>query len=82
MLNNKTLTSIMQTYGITKANIKENETTFDLIIDEMTENLSLDRWNLLENVLRDLTNKKVNILTYTQAEKCLGNAYLNESKVI
>ena len=48
----------------------------------MTENLSLDRWNLLENVLRDLTNKKVNILTYTQAEKCLGNAYLNESKVI
>ena len=82
MLNNEVILSIMKTYDIEKVRIKENSTNLDLIICEMNDSISLQRWNLLESVLKDLSQKKVNILTYHQAKRYLGDSYINESKVI
>ena len=82
MLNNEVILSIMKTYDITKARVKESNDSFDLIICEMNDSISLQRWNLLESVLKDLSQKKVNILTYHQAKRYLGDSYINESKVI
>ena len=82
MLNNNFIKSVMKTYGIQKANITETETTVDIIIHKMNGSLSLEKWELMETVLKDVTNKKVNIIPYNQATHYLGETNISKAKVI
>jgi len=82
MLNNKVLSSVLKTYGVKKARLKENNNSIDLIIIEMNDSFPLERWNYFETILKDLLNKKVNILTYNQVLRYFGESFIEESQVI
>lgn len=82
MLNNNFIKSIINTYGIKKVSIIEGITTLDVIIHSMKDSLPLEKWNLIENVLNDATNKTINLITYNQAIKHLGESYISKGQVI
>ena len=82
MLNNNFIKSVMKTYGIQKANITETETTVDIIIHKMNGSLSLEKWELMETVLKDVTNKKVNLIPHNQAARYLSDVNISKAKVI
>lgn len=82
MYNTDMLCSIFKTYGINNVLIKENSDNIDFIISNMSENISLERWNYLEAILTDCAKKNITILTYNQALENLGSNYIQESKVL
>lgn len=82
MLNNAFIKSILNTYGIEKASIVETHSSLDFIIYDMEHSISLERWELMENALKDSTDKKINLLTYNQAIKHLGESYVSKGLVI
>lgn len=82
MLNNNFIKSVMKTYGIQKANIIETESTVDIIIHKMSGSLSLEKWELMETVLKDVTNKTINLIPHNQADRYLSDTNISKAKVI
>lgn len=82
MLDKDLIYSICQIYGVNKVGIKENKDSLDLIIFEMNNSISLEKWNYFENILRELTNKDICIMDVVQVRKHFGNEYLEKGLVI
>ena len=82
MENKNILISVFKTYGINKVYLNKKSNTYNFIISAMEKSISLDRWNYLETVLKDITNKNVTLLPYEQALQHFGDNYINESLVI
>ena len=69
MINTKFLISLFTTYKINKVILLEDKDTYNFIVSDMDRNLNLENWEYLENILKDVTEKDINILTYNQAIK-------------
>ncbi len=74
--------AVFACYDIEKVFLLETKDTCDFIIGNMEEELSLERWNNLEDILKDLSGKKVNIITQVQAEKFFGKDCINKGVTI
>ena len=83
MINKDIIKSIFINYHISKIIIMIEENDFyAFVIGKMNESISLDRWEQLENVLKDYTNKEISLIPYNQAYNQLGKKYLDKGVII
>ena len=82
MINENILSKIFEQNKINNVIMVEENNYLNFIISNMTSSLSLDKWEYLENILKDVTSKNINIITYNQALKNLGNDYIKKGVVI
>ena len=82
MINKEILSSVFFNYGIKKIILVEDNTRLNFVISNMDLELSLDRWEYLENILKDITKKDINIMPLNQVLKHLGSTYVSKGDVI
>lgn len=82
MISIKGLQSVFSSYKINSVVLVENESSIDFIISNMENSISLDNWENLENVLKDVYKKNINLLTKEQCLKYLGKDFLNKGVTI
>ena len=82
MINKELFASVFKNYGIERVLLNKDESNYNFIISQMNNNISLERWEQLENILKDITKSNVNIFGLEQATKYLSNTYIEESMVI
>lgn len=82
MIKKDVLISIFNSFGIKKVWLKEENNFYNFIIGDMNVSFSLDRWCLLENYLKELLDKNINILSYPQVLANFSSSYIQESLVI
>lgn len=82
MISIKGLQSVFSSYKINSVVLVENESSMDFIISNMENSISLDNWENLENVLKDIYKKNINLLTKEQCLKYLGKDFLNKGVTI
>ena len=82
MINKNILSSIFDNYDIHSVKLVQDNNILNFIISQMPSSISLERWDYLENILKDVTGKTVNILPYNQAIKCFSEKLINEGLVI
>ena len=79
MIDNSVLSSVFDSYKIQNIVMVEQEGTYNFLISNMPTSISLDRWEYLENILRDITKKEIVIMPMSYAKKHLN---LEEGVVI
>ena len=67
MINPEIFASVFKHHQINKVMLIEHNDCFNFLISDMSSSITLDRWEHLENILRDLTKKEINIIPYSQA---------------
>lgn len=72
MINKNILNSVFDTYGINKVTLIEENNEYIFLISNMPSNINLDRWEYLENILKDITQKNVSILALNYAKKYIN----------
>jgi hypothetical protein len=82
MINTEVIRDIFHAYSIKKVIFIEEESFNTFIICSMQEILPIERWNNLENVLSEYTNKKINLFPLLQANKYLDEEYINKGVII
>ena len=82
MINKSIIKSIFSNYHISKIIMIEEKNFYAFVIGKMNESISLDRWEQLENVLKDYTNKEISLIPYNQAYNQLGKKYLDKGVII
>lgn len=82
MINKDFLSSVFDNYDIKKVLLIHEDESYNFIISEMSTSLTLERWEYLENILKDITNKDINLIPFSQAEKIFDNASINKGLVI
>ena len=82
MLDKNLLASIFKTYGINNVLLIEDSSRLNFVISNMDINFNLDKWEYLENILKDVTKSEVNIMSYYQVSKYLGEDYLSKGESI
>ena len=82
MMNKSIMKSIFSNYHISKIIMIEEKNFYAFIIEKMNESISLDRWEQLENVLKDYTKKEISLIPYMQAYNQLGKKYLDKGVII
>ena len=82
MINKDIIKSIFSNYSIDKIIFINEEEFCSFIICSMNDNLSLERWENLENILKDYVNKEVSLLPLVQACNQLGKDYLKKGVII
>ena len=82
MINKNILSSIFESYKINNVILVEDNEKLHFIISNMSSSFNLDRWEYLENILKDVTGKSINIITYNQAIKHFDTNYLDKGLVI
>lgn len=82
MINKNILSSIFDNYDIQKVVLIQKDETYNFIISNMSSSLTLERWEYLENILKDITKKSINIIPFPQAEKYFDSNLLNKGLVI
>jgi len=78
MINKEILSSVFSNYGIKKIVLVEDNNKLNFIISEMDLSISLDRWEYLENILKDITKKDINIMALNDVFKYLGTNYISK----
>ena len=79
MISKKILSSVFENYNIKSVILLESKTTCNFLISGMSTSISLERWEYLENILRDLTKKDVAI---TSLDYCKRHVNIEEGIVI
>lgn len=82
MITNEGLKSIFNSYKINNVILVENANELNFVISNMNSNISLTEWENLENILKDIYKKNINIMTKNQCVKYLGNDFLSKGVVI
>ncbi len=82
MINMAIIKSILSSHSITEAIFIEEKEFNSIIICSMKESLPLNRWNNLESILKEYTEKDVAILHLSQAKKYLGEKQLSKGVII
>ena len=82
MINKDIIKSIFSNYEIDKVILVEEKDFFSFFIYSMKKSIPLERWNNLENILKEILHKEITLLPYNQALKVLGNEYFNKGVVI
>ena len=82
MITNEGLKSIFNSYKINNVVLVENDNELNFVISNMNSNISLTEWENLENILKDIYKKNINIMTKNQCVKYLGNNFLSKGVVI
>ena len=82
MITNECLKSIFNSYKINNVVLVENANELNFVISNMNSNISLTEWENLENILKDIYKKNINIMTKNQCVKYLGNDFLSKGVVI
>ena len=82
MITNEGLKSIFNSYKINNVVLVENDNELNFVISNMNSNISLTEWENLENILKDIYKKNINIMTKNQCVKYLGNDFLSKGVVI
>lgn len=72
MINKEILTSVFEKHGIEKVVFIPLESKNIFLIKEMSSHLSLDRWEHLENILKDISCKPCDILDYEYASNYIN----------
>lgn len=78
MITSEGLKSIFNSYKIGNVILVENSNEMNFIISNMNSNISLNDWQNLENVLKDVYRKSINIMTKNQCIKYLGKEFLDK----
>ena len=78
MINTNILSSVFKNYGIHDITLVVENDTYNFIISNMTSTIAIDRWKYLEDILKDITKKKINLIPLNQALKYLGEDYINK----
>ena len=79
MINKQVLKDVFDTYNIEKVTLVDSNNHYIFLIDGMSSGLSLERWDYLEHILQDITNKQITLLPFNYAKKHIK---LNEGIVI
>ena len=82
MINKDIIKSIFVNYHISKIIMIEEKDFYAFVIEKMSESIALDRWEQLENVLKDYTKKEISLIPYKQAYNQLGKKYLDKGVII
>ncbi len=82
MITTEGLKSIFSSYKIDSVVLVENTNELDFVISNMNSSISLNEWENLENILKDIYKKDVNIMSKNQCIKYLGNDFLSKGVVI
>ena len=82
MINKNILSQVFDNYGINKVMLLEYNNSYNFLISEMNKELSLDRWEYLENILKDITKKNINLIPYSQAKKYFNDDINLKGEVI
>ncbi len=82
MIDEKIIKAIFSNYSIDEVIFIKESSFCSFIICSMNENISLDRWNNLENILKEYTSNEVSLLSLEQALKYLGNEYISKGVII
>ena len=82
MIDNTILSSVFDNYNINNVFLIKDNTTYNFIISNMPASISLERWEYLENILKDITKANVNLITLTDALKHFGKENLSKGEVI
>lgn len=81
-MTNNIFSTIFENYGIESVILIDTESKSNFIISNMKNDLSIERWDYLENILKDVMKKSINIIPYNQAIKCFGIKKIEEGEVI
>ena len=79
MINTNILSSVFKNYHFEKVQMIENSNLCVFLVSNMLTSISLERWEYLENILADITQKDVAIMPLDYAKKHLN---LKEGVVI
>lgn len=82
MIDTKILKSIFSNYSINKVVFIEEDNFNTFLICSMSENISLERWNNLESILKEYSKKEVSLLPFSQAYKYLKEEYISKGVII
>lgn len=82
MITRKGLRSIFESYGISHVKLINNLNEYDFIISGMNNSMSLNNWQNLENILKDILGENVEIMTEAQALKYLKKDYFAKEEII
>ena len=82
MINLDIIKSIFDNHSIDKVTLIEESNFITYILYNMKENLSLERWNHLEIILKSYTKKDVVLLPYNQAITHLDAEFLDKGVTI
>lgn len=82
MINTKVLSSVFDNYDIHNVILLPINNTYNFIISNMPSSISLERWEYLENILKELTKKEINIFAVDQAISHLGEEAIKKGSVI
>lgn len=82
MINTNIIKSMFKNYHMNKVIMIEEKDFYAFIIGSMPESISIDRWEQLENILKDYTKKDVSLIPYKQACNQLGKKYLDKGVII
>ena len=82
MINTNILSSIFDNYSINKVILLEDTDCYNFIISNMPSSINLDRWEYLENILKEILRKNINIIPHNQAIEIFDNNAINEGLVI
>ena len=82
MINSSLLSSIFDNYGINKITVVEDNSALNFIISDMPSSISLERWEYLENILKEVTKKEIVFITKEQASSIFSGSTIKEGVVI
>lgn len=82
MLDKGLIKSIFNCYSIKKVIYIKQKDFISFIICSMQENISIEKWNNLENVLKETFNSEISLLPLSQALKILTRTQLDKGVVI
>ena len=82
MINEKVLSSVFGNYDIHNVILLPMDETYNFVISNMPSSISLERWKYLENILKDITKKEINLFAFSQAISHFGEETLKKGMVI
>jgi len=82
MINPDILSSVFKSHKIEKVILIEDDYKLNFIVSNMSTSFDIDKWEYLENILKDITHSNVNIIPFCQAVKYFDESYINKGMVI
>lgn len=82
MITEEGLRSIFTSYRIEHVILVKEESSLNFVISNMKSNISLNNWENLENILKDIYKKEINIITKEQCLKYLGKNFISKGETI